>query len=77
MFIYRQGGSVDMKGIQVSTVDAFQGGERDIIILSTVRTDACGFIDNDKYGLYYSNLFLCSWNNEQSNIVHSNIEQWT
>ncbi|KAL4240490.1 Protein zgrf1 [Mactra antiquata] len=40
--------TIDMKGIQVSTVDAFQGGERDIIILSTVRTNACGFIDNDK-----------------------------
>lgn len=39
---------MDMKGIQVSTVDAFQGGERDVIILSTVRSQACGFIDNDK-----------------------------
>jgi hypothetical protein len=45
---YRQGDCTDMKGVQVSTVDAFQGGERDVIILSTVRSHACGFIDNDK-----------------------------
>lgn len=38
-----------MLGVQVSTVDAFQGGERDIILLSTVRTNSCGFIDNEKY----------------------------
>ncbi|XP_060575626.1 protein ZGRF1-like [Ruditapes philippinarum] len=43
-----QGDCTDMKGVQVSTVDAFQGGERDVIILSTVRSHACGFIDNDK-----------------------------
>ena len=30
---------------QISTVDAFQGGEKDIIILSCVRTDHIGFID--------------------------------
>ncbi|KAH3882870.1 hypothetical protein DPMN_006816 [Dreissena polymorpha] len=42
-------GGGDSKGVQVSTVDAFQGGERDIIILSTVRTKGMGFIDNDKY----------------------------
>ncbi|XP_052214984.1 protein ZGRF1-like isoform X3 [Dreissena polymorpha] len=41
-------GGGDSKGVQVSTVDAFQGGERDIIILSTVRTKGMGFIDNDK-----------------------------
>ena len=34
---------------QISTVDAFQGGEKDIIILSCVRTDHIGFIDCDKY----------------------------
>ena len=38
---------VSGSGVQVSTVDAFQGGEKDIIILSTVRSGgARGFIDN-------------------------------
>ena len=45
---FRAGENKEIKGVQVSTVDAFQGGERDIIILSTVRTHASGFIDNDK-----------------------------
>ncbi|KAL3877346.1 hypothetical protein ACJMK2_035069, partial [Sinanodonta woodiana] len=38
----------ELRSILVSTVDAFQGGERDVIILSCVRTDFVGFIDNDK-----------------------------
>lgn len=38
----------EMTGVQVSTVDAFQGGERDVIILSCVRTHSLGFIDSDK-----------------------------
>lgn len=34
-----------MKSIQISTVDAFQGAEKDVIILSCVRTRHIGFID--------------------------------
>jgi hypothetical protein len=32
-------------GVQVSTVDAFQGGEKDVILLSFVRTSGLGFMD--------------------------------
>ncbi|TNV86292.1 hypothetical protein FGO68_gene3263 [Halteria grandinella] len=35
-----------LKSIQVSTVDAFQGAERDIIILGCVRTRNLGFIED-------------------------------
>ncbi|XP_075716642.1 5'-3' DNA helicase ZGRF1 isoform X2 [Rhinoderma darwinii] len=38
----------NMKAIQVSTVDAFQGAEKEIIILSCVRTRQVGFIDSEK-----------------------------
>ncbi|KAL9961786.1 hypothetical protein ACROYT_G030806 [Oculina patagonica] len=38
----------ELKAIQISTVDAFQGGEKDVIILSCVRTDHIGFIDCDR-----------------------------
>lgn len=38
----------EVKSVLVSTVDAFQGGERDVIILSCVRTNNVGFIDNEK-----------------------------
>lgn len=35
------------KNVQISTVDAFQGGEKEVIILSTVRTTSNGFMDNN------------------------------
>ncbi|XP_042553535.1 protein ZGRF1 isoform X2 [Dipodomys spectabilis] len=38
----------DIKNVQVSTVDAFQGAEKEIIILSCVRTQHVGFIDSEK-----------------------------
>ncbi|NXP50751.1 ZGRF1 protein, partial [Heliornis fulica] len=37
-----------IKAIQVSTVDAFQGAEKEIIVLSCVRTRQIGFIDSEK-----------------------------
>ncbi|XP_071494545.1 uncharacterized protein [Diadema antillarum] len=44
----RLGNEKGFKAIQISTVDAFQGGEKAIIILSCVRTQRVGFIDSDK-----------------------------
>nr|XP_011747268.1 protein ZGRF1 isoform X5 [Macaca nemestrina] len=41
-------GHPDIKTVQVSTVDAFQGAEKEIIILSCVRTRQVGFIDSEK-----------------------------
>ncbi|XP_053556164.1 protein ZGRF1 [Bombina bombina] len=38
----------EMKAVQVSTVDAFQGAEKEIIVLSCVRTRQVGFIDSEK-----------------------------
>ncbi|XP_061275340.1 protein ZGRF1 isoform X2 [Bos javanicus] len=38
----------NLKAVQVSTVDAFQGAEKEIIILSCVRTRQVGFIDSEK-----------------------------
>ncbi|XP_064272185.1 5'-3' DNA helicase ZGRF1 isoform X4 [Passer domesticus] len=38
----------EVKPIQVSTVDAFQGAEREIIVLSCVRTRHFGFIDSER-----------------------------
>ncbi|XP_051021655.1 protein ZGRF1 [Acomys russatus] len=40
--------SHDVKAVQVSTVDAFQGAEKEVIILSCVRTRQVGFIDSEK-----------------------------
>lgn len=37
-----------MKAVQVSTVDAFQGAEKEIIVLSCVRTRQTGFTDSEK-----------------------------
>ncbi|EDO29954.1 predicted protein, partial [Nematostella vectensis] len=34
--------------LQISTVDAFQGGEKDVVLLSCVRTKRVGFIDCDR-----------------------------
>ena len=39
----------------MSTVDAFQGAEKSIIILSTVRTKSIGFIDNKRSFQFYLN----------------------
>ena len=36
----------DASAVQVSTVDAFQGAERDVIVLSTVRASYSTFIDD-------------------------------
>ncbi|XP_021014537.1 protein ZGRF1 [Mus caroli] len=41
-------GHPDVKAVQVSTVDAFQGAEKEITILSCVRTRQVGFIDSEK-----------------------------
>ncbi|XP_072439882.1 5'-3' DNA helicase ZGRF1-like isoform X2 [Chiloscyllium punctatum] len=38
----------EIKAVHISTVDAFQGAEKEIIILSCVRTRQVGFIDSEK-----------------------------
>jgi senataxin len=41
----------DLLSVQVQTIDSFQGGEKDIIILSTVRCNTnenIGFLDSDR-----------------------------
>ena len=35
-----------LRSVQVSTVDAFQGAERDIILVGCVRTRSLGFIED-------------------------------
>lgn len=37
-----------LRAVQMSTVDAFQGAEKDVVILSCVRTRQVGFIDSEK-----------------------------
>ncbi|CAH2300748.1 ZGRF1 isoform X1, partial [Pelobates cultripes] len=39
---------MEVKAVQVSTVDAFQGAEKEVIILSCVRSKQVGFIDSEK-----------------------------
>ena len=40
-------GPGDLKnGIEINTVDAYQGREKDIIIISTVRTEGLGFLND-------------------------------
>ncbi|XP_028932864.1 protein ZGRF1 isoform X2 [Ornithorhynchus anatinus] len=38
----------NIKAVQVSTVDAFQGAEKEVIVLSCVRTRQFGFIDSER-----------------------------
>ncbi|XP_048389332.2 protein ZGRF1-like [Stegostoma tigrinum] len=38
----------EIKAVHISTVDAFQGAEKEVIILSCVRTRHVGFIDSEK-----------------------------
>ncbi|XP_074011107.1 5'-3' DNA helicase ZGRF1 [Numenius arquata] len=40
--------ALEVKAVQVSTVDAFQGAEKEIVVLSCVRTRQIGFIDSEK-----------------------------
>ncbi|NWI11258.1 ZGRF1 protein, partial [Crypturellus soui] len=40
--------ALEIKAVQVSTVDAFQGAEKEIVVLSCVRTRQVGFIDSEK-----------------------------
>lgn len=46
-------GAVDLDrphlaAVQVSTVDAFQGAEKEVVVLSCVRTRQVGFIDSEQ-----------------------------
>ncbi|NXT53270.1 ZGRF1 protein, partial [Pluvianellus socialis] len=40
--------ALETRAVQVSTVDAFQGAEKEIIVLSCVRTRQTGFIDAER-----------------------------
>ena len=37
---------VEEESVQISTVDAFQGNEKDFVVLSTVRSRSIGFASN-------------------------------
>nr|KAF6482688.1 zinc finger GRF-type containing 1 [Molossus molossus] len=37
-----------LRAVQMSTVDAFQGAEKDVVVLSCVRTRQVGFVDSEK-----------------------------
>ena len=51
----------DVRAVQVSTIDAFQGGEKGVIVLSCVRTTSTAFMDNDKCVTIPLNcLLMCS-----------------
>ena len=51
----------DVRAVQVSTIDAFQGGEKGVIVLSCVRTTSTAFMDNDKCVSFPLNcLLMCS-----------------
>jgi senataxin len=44
-------GNHEFLSVQVKTIDSFQGGEKDIIIFSTVRCNSggnVGFLDSDR-----------------------------
>ena len=41
-----KGAGVSGSGVQVNTVDSFQGGEKDVVILCTVKTSVTDFMDN-------------------------------
>eukprot|EP00002_Diphylleia_rotans_P031157 TRINITY_DN645_c0_g1_i9.p1 TRINITY_DN645_c0_g1~~TRINITY_DN645_c0_g1_i9.p1 ORF type:complete len:680 (-),score=132.45 TRINITY_DN645_c0_g1_i9:2286-4325(-) len=44
----RMSSAMNMLGVQISTVDAFQGAEKDVIIVSICRTSRLGFVESKK-----------------------------